>query len=90
METAFYIAQLLICAALIVVVVLQARTAGMQNRDAGSIYRTRRGLEKTLYQTTIVLAVVFLLLSLLISLPLFGAPGTPTIAPAGFTGAVWL
>jgi preprotein translocase subunit SecG len=88
-EIAFYIAQILVCIALIIVVVMQARTAGMQSRDAGSFFRTRRGLEKTLYQTTIVLAVVFLLLSLLISLPLFGGPAPATV-PAGFVGAPWL
>lgn len=84
MQIAFYTAQIIISIALIVVVVLQARSAGMQNRDASSVFRTRRGLEKTLYQSTIILAAVFLLLSLVISLPLFGgpAPATPT-PPAG-------
>lgn len=91
MEIAFYIAQILICISLIIVVVMQARSAGMQSRDAGSFSRTRRGLEKTLYQTTIVLSVVFLLLALLISLPLFST-ATPTVepAPAGFVGSRWL
>jgi preprotein translocase subunit SecG len=54
-------------------VVLQTRAPGMQSRDSSSIYRTRRGLELTLYQATIVVAVVFLLLSLIASLPLFGS-----------------
>jgi len=44
----------------------------MANRDTSSIYRTRRGLEKTLYQATLVLSVSFLLLSLIASLPIFG------------------
>ncbi|MCG8351137.1 MAG: preprotein translocase subunit SecG [Chloroflexales bacterium] len=71
MEIAFFIAQIIISAVLITIVVLQARTAGMANRDSSSIYRTRRGLEKTIYQVTIVLSVVFLLLALFLSLPLF-------------------
>lgn len=83
MQIAFYIAMIVVSVALIVVVVLQARSAGMQSRDTSSQYRTRRGLEKTLYQTTVVLAAVFLLLSLVVSLPLFGsAPATPGQQPA--------
>ena len=56
---------------LITLVVLQARTAGMANRDSSSIYRTKRGLEKTMHQATIALAAVFLVLALVTSLPLF-------------------
>jgi preprotein translocase subunit SecG len=72
-ETALYIATLIVCTVLIILVVLQARTAGMANRDTSSIYRTRRGVEKTLHQATIVLAAVFLLLALITSLPIFSS-----------------
>lgn len=72
MELALFFAMIVISAVLITLVVLQARTAGMANRDSSSIYRTRRGLEKTLYQATIALAVVFLILALVTSLPIFG------------------
>lgn len=72
MEIALYIALIIISAVLIALVVLQARSQGMANRDTSSIYRTRRGLEKTLYQATLVLSVVFLLLALITSLPIFG------------------
>lgn len=71
METALYIALLVVSAVLTTLVVLQARTAGMANRDASSIYRTRRGLEKTMHQATIALSTIFLLLSLIASLPIF-------------------
>lgn len=71
MELALFIALIVISAVLITLVVLQARTAGMANRDASSIYRTRRGLEKTMHQATIALSTVFLLLSLIASLPIF-------------------
>lgn len=73
MELALYIAMIIICAVLITLVVLQARTAGLSNNDSSSIYRTRRGLEKTLHQATVVLAVAFLLLALITSLPIFGS-----------------
>ncbi len=72
MEIALFIAMLIVAAVLIVLVVLQARTLGMANRDTSSIYRTKRGLEKTMHQATIALAVAFLLLALITSLPIFG------------------
>jgi preprotein translocase subunit SecG len=76
-EYALYIAQMILCVVLMALVVLQVRTSGMQNRDSSSIYRTRRGLEKTLYQTTIVVAVMFLLLALVTSLPIFASATIP-------------
>ena len=83
MELALYIALFIISFTLVGLVILQGRNAGLQSRDTSSIYRTKRGLEKTLHQATIVLAVVFLLLALITSLPIFG---TPTAAPVGLAG----
>ncbi|NWF80662.1 MAG: preprotein translocase subunit SecG [Chloroflexi bacterium] len=71
MEIALYFALIIISAVLVVLVVLQARSPGMANRDTSSVYRTRRGLEKTLHQATIALGVTFLLLALITSLPIF-------------------
>lgn len=71
MEIALFIAILIVSAVLIALVVIQSRTLGMANRDSSSIYRTKRGLEKTMHQSTIALAVVFLLLALITSLPIF-------------------
>ncbi len=68
METALYTAQVIISVMLIVLVISQARTPGMANQDSSTI-PTRRGLEKTLHQTTIALAAIFLLLALINSLP---------------------
>jgi preprotein translocase subunit SecG len=79
LETALYIALIILSITLVGLVVIQGRNAGLQARDTSSIYRTKRGLEKTIYQATIVVAVVFLLLALITSLPIFGTPGaTPT------------
>lgn len=83
MELALYIALIIISFTLIGLVILQGRNAGLQNRDSSSIYRTKRGLEKTLHQATIVVAVVFLLLALITSLPIYGSP---TPAPVGLAG----
>jgi preprotein translocase subunit SecG len=85
LETALYIALIIISVTLVILVILQGRSAGLQNRDSSSIYRTKRGLEKTMHQTTIVLAVIFLLLALVSSLPIFGSP-TPATVPTGLSG----
>lgn len=82
METALYIALIVISIALIGLVILQGRNAGLQSRDTSSIYRTKRGLEKTIYQATIALAVAFLILALISSLPIF--PSSTTTTPSGF------
>jgi preprotein translocase subunit SecG len=56
--------QILVSIILIVVVLLQAKGAGLGTGLGGSgstaSFRTRRGLEKTLFQATIVLVVIFL------------------------------
>jgi preprotein translocase subunit SecG len=59
--------QIIISAALIALIVLQSRTAGLGRMLGGdsSIHRTRRGVEKTMFQVTIGLAAVFFVMSLL-------------------------
>lgn len=62
------IAQLLISLVLIIVILLQSRGGDIGaafggGGGGGSSFRTRRGLEKTLFQLTIVLATVFVLIS---------------------------
>ncbi len=61
------IAQIIISIALIALAVMQSKGAGLGRMFGGdsSIYRTRRGIEKTMFRVTIVLAVVFFLISLL-------------------------
>jgi len=55
------IIQIVAAVALITVIVLQNRGAGLGAAfgGEGNVYRTRRSLEKVLFQLTIVLAVVF-------------------------------
>ena len=68
LQTAFNIAQILISAVLIIVLTLQAKGSGFGSALGGqtsSVFRTRRGVEKTLFNLTIVLVVVFLAISLL-------------------------
>ena len=61
------IVQIIVSLALIGVVLLQAKGGGLSTifGGEGSIYRTRRGLEKTLFNFTIALAVLFGIVSLL-------------------------
>jgi preprotein translocase subunit SecG len=66
----FNLAQMLISIVLIVVVLLQTRGTDIGSAfggggGGGTSFRTRRGLEKTLFQLTIVLAIVFLGISAL-------------------------
>jgi preprotein translocase subunit SecG len=64
---ALQVIQIIVAIALIVLVLLQTKGAGLGGifGGEGGIYRTRRGVEKTLYQATIALAVVFFLVSLI-------------------------
>jgi preprotein translocase subunit SecG len=66
LTNALQIIQVIISIALIVVIILQARGQGLGSLfgggDAGmGITKTRRGLERTLFQITIILGAFFLL-----------------------------
>ena len=62
---ALNVAQILVSSLLIFVILLQAKGAGFGAGLGGTTntFRTRRGLEKTLFQATIFLTVVFLAMS---------------------------
>ncbi|MBC7251690.1 MAG: preprotein translocase subunit SecG [Anaerolineae bacterium] len=71
MLTYFYIVQIILSIVLIVAILLQAKGAGLGGifgSDTGSLYKTRRGVEKTLFNITIGVSVVFFLTSLVIVL----------------------
>lgn len=61
------IATIVISVALIGIIMIQGQTdTGLGNVFGGSdIYRTRRGMEKTLFNVTFLLAGIFFLLALL-------------------------
>jgi preprotein translocase subunit SecG len=61
------IIQIILSITIIVLVLLQSKGAGLGSIFGGDsgVYRTRRGLEKTLYQATIGLSVVFFIISLI-------------------------
>jgi len=58
------IIQIIVSAVLVVVILLQVRGSGFGELGTQSVFRTRRGVEKTLFQATIVLAAVFVLVSM--------------------------
>ncbi|HUS82189.1 MAG TPA: preprotein translocase subunit SecG [Dehalococcoidia bacterium] len=58
------IIQMIVSAVLVVVILLQVRGSGFGELGTQSVFRTRRGVEKTLFQATIVLAAVFILVSM--------------------------
>jgi preprotein translocase subunit SecG len=66
METYLYIAQIVVALALIMVSLLQVRGGGLGGifGQADTVFRTKRGVEKTLFQLTIALVVIFIILSI--------------------------
>ncbi len=69
MQASFYVnlIQIVVSVALITVILLQAKGSGLGGIFGGdsSIYKTRRGVEKTLHQATIALSIVFFGISIL-------------------------
>jgi preprotein translocase subunit SecG len=63
---AFQITQILLAIVLIGAILLQTRGSGFSGFGSSdsSIYRTRRGFERTLFQFTIAVAVVWVLVSI--------------------------
>jgi preprotein translocase subunit SecG len=59
--TYIYIIEIIISVALIAAVLLQAKGAGLGGifGGQGAVYKSRRGVEKTLFNVTIGLAVAF-------------------------------
>ncbi len=66
METYLYIAQIIIAVAIILVSLLQVKGGGLGGifGQADTVYRTKRGVEKILFQLTIALVVIFIILSI--------------------------
>ncbi len=68
MQTYLSIAQIVLSAALILVVLLQTKGGGLGGifGQADTVYRTKRGVEKTLFQLTIALVVLFVIIAMVI------------------------
>jgi preprotein translocase subunit SecG len=60
-QTILNIAQIVLAALLMACILLQARGSGLGAAfgGEGNVYRTKRGIEKRLFQATIVVAILF-------------------------------
>lgn len=68
MDFALDVAQIAVALLLMVVILTQTKGSGFSGAfggDTTSIYRTRRGIEKTLFNFTIAVGVAFLVLSII-------------------------
>ncbi|HEU4793065.1 MAG TPA: preprotein translocase subunit SecG [Nitrolancea sp.] len=68
MEIALNLAMILVSIVLMIVILAQSKGSGFSGAfggDSSSIYRTRRGVEKVLFQFTIGAAVVFIVIALI-------------------------
>jgi preprotein translocase subunit SecG len=66
MDTYFNIAQIILSTALIMAILLQVHGGGLGGifGQADTVYRTKRGVEKTLFQLTVGLVVLFVVISI--------------------------
>lgn len=67
---ALYIVQIILAIVLVVLILIQTKGAGfsgMFGGDSQTVYRTRRGIERRLFQITIGIAVIFFIVSLISS-----------------------
>ena len=67
MATYLNVAQIILSIALILAILLQVRGGGLGGifGQADTVFRTRRGAEKTLFQLTIILVVLFIIVSII-------------------------
>jgi len=68
---AIRVVQIILCIAVIFFILLQARSAGLGSAfggsSAGSVFKTRRGVERLIFNLTIIFIVLFAIISILSS-----------------------
>ena len=66
MQTYLNVAQIVLAAALVLIILFQVRGGGLGGifGQPDAVYRTKRGVEKTMFQLTIALAVLFIIIAI--------------------------
>ena len=66
MQTYLNLAQIVLSIALVLVILLQVKGGGLGGifGQADTVFRTKRGVEKTLFQLTVILVVLFIIISI--------------------------
>ena len=66
MQTYLNVAQIVLSVALILAIMLQVRGGGLGGifGQADTVFRTKRGVERTLFQLTIALVILFVIISI--------------------------
>lgn len=69
MKDALRVAELILAASLVVLILMQSRgtSLGSVFGQEGSVFHTRRGAERVLFNVTIGVAVVFIIISLFLA-----------------------
>ena len=66
MQATFNVIQIVLSVALVMVILLQVKGGGLGGifGQADTVFRTKRGLERRLFQLTIILIVLFIIFSI--------------------------
>jgi len=67
MQTYLNVAQIVLAVALVLIILLQVHGGGLGGifGQPDTVYRTKRGVEKTMFQLTIALAVLFIITAII-------------------------
>ena len=67
MQVYFNVAQIVLAIGMVLAILLQVRGGGLGGifGQPDTVFRTKRGVEKTLFQLTIVLVILFIIISLI-------------------------